>query len=433
MEKSIIINQTILKNVAKTMVTAVALLSFSTWEAAANSVAQPPSLKINGYTIFTTALAKQQRRDNGKGGPQPHMGIGASDLSFTAAGKAANGMEYQYMVNFQTYPGASPYVDQNYVQLHGDFGTVQGGNVVGPEDSMITDGASLIGGANGIDGSLNDVYNYSAGVIKGVDNIGDTNKSTKMAFYSPEVHGVQIGFAYTPNTGRFGDDKLQNNYGSSDSNTGNASGIYPLKAHTPYGLRNFAAGISFKKVIEKWNYGLSAAAITDKSYYAPGGNDQTRYTLNRTKAYQLGAVVGYERVQVGAGYLDNGKSRLPQNNEMKVDGVSFCNTALGNAGKAWNLGASYTVGAYKFAAAYHRTDRKTDLTNKATSDIYTATVDVNALQGLKVFGEVDLISSKTNQAAVNVHQALYNADGKGVKAIPSNSAAVFILGTKVSF
>ncbi len=426
-------NQTILKNVAKTMVTAVALLSFSTWEAAADNVAQPPSLKINGYAIFTTALAKQQRRDNGKGGPQPHMGIGASDLSFTAAGKAANGMEYQYMVNFQTYPGASPYVDQNYVQLRGDFGTVQGGNVDGVEGTMISDGASLIGGANGIDGSLNDVYNFSAGVIKGVDNIGDSGKSTKMAFYSPEVQGVQIGVSYTPNTGRFGDDKLQNNYGSSDSNTGNGSALYPIKGHTPYGLRNVAVGISFKKAIEKWNYGLSAAAITDKSYYAPSNGDQTRYTLNRTKAYQLGAVVGYERVQVGAGYLDNGKSRLPQNSEMKVNGISFGNTALGNAGKAWNLGASYTVGAYKFAAAYHRTDRKTDLTNKATSDIYTATVDVNALQGLKVFGEVDLISSKTNQAAVAVHQSLYDKDGKGAKAVPSNSAAVFILGTKVSF
>jgi len=162
----------------------------------------------------------------------------------------------------------------------------------------------------------------------------------------------------------------------------------------------------------------------------------------------LSACVGYDKLKVAAGWIDNGKSRLPKDNSLSFNGSAsqdtfaqgdvgqlyLGNTYLGNSGTAWNVGTSYTVGAYQFATAYHRTDRKTDAVSGANSDIVAASVDLSVLQGLKFFGEVDFVRTRTNQNAIAVQQAyMNNQEGKGNKAIGNNSGAVFILGTSVSF
>ncbi len=408
--------------------------------------AQAPTLKINGYTIVNAISAKQQRKDNGKGGVDPYIGIGASDMYFTVAGKAANGMEYKYRIVFETIPGSSFYVQKNYIEVNGDFGTVQGGMVTGPEDTMPESGADIIGGANGIDGSLNSVYNYSAGVIKGVNFIGETKKASKVVFYSPEVMGFQLGLAFTPNTSHVGDASRNNAIVGDNPAVGNSSGIYPnYKSLAPYGTRNITYGLTYKGAVDKWSYTLAAVGMTEKSHYVDVAQfGQRQVPINNANSYQLSACVGYDKWKVAAGWIDNGKSRLPKDNSLYGYSTSSSspapgtlllgNSYLGNSGKAWNVGTSYTIGAYQFAATYHRTDRKTDASNKATSDIIVTTVDLNALQGLKVFGEVDFISTKTNAGAIAVQQSyMTNTENKGNKAIGGNSATVFILGTKVSF
>jgi hypothetical protein len=97
------------------------------------------------------------------------------------------------------------------------------------------------------------------------------------------------------------------------------------------------------------------------------------------------------------------------------------------------MGGSYTVGAYQFAAAYHNTSRKTDASNRANSDILVTTVDLSALPGLKFFGEVDFVKTRTNAPAVAVQQSFLDAAGKGQKAIGNNSATLFMVGSKISF
>lgn len=408
-------------------------------QAQTQNQAQPPTLKINGYTAVAAYSASQQRRDNGKGGPDPQVNIGASDLYFTVTGKAANGMEYKYRINFETIPGSDAYINKNYVELNGDFGTTQFGQVTGPDDTMPESGANLIGGANGIDGSLNSAYNYSAGVIKGVNFIGETKKAAKVVFYSPEVLGFQLGLAYTPNTSHMGDSGKNNATIGGNPSVGNSSGLYPnYKKVGPYGLRNVTVGLTQKGSHEKWSYALAAVGVVEKSVYVDPSSfgDQRRVPMNNAKSYQLSAAVGYDKWRVAAGWIDNGKSRLPKDNSLSYDkngNLLLGNTYLGNSGKAWNVGTSYTIGAYQFAAAYHRTDRKSDAVSGTSSDILATSVDLSALQGLKVYGEVDFIKTRTNAGAMAVQQAFMDSDGKGNKAIRNNSAAVFILGTKVSF
>jgi hypothetical protein len=407
--------------------------------------AQAPTLKINGYTVVNAITANQQRTDNGKGGTDPYVGIGASDLYFTVTGKAANGMEYKYRINFETIPNSSAYVNKNYVEVSGDFGTVQGGAVTGPEDTMPENGAHLIGGANGIDGSMNSVFNYSAGVVKGVNFVGETKKATKVVFYSPQVMGFQVGLSFTPNTSHMGDASRNNAIVGDNPSVGNSQGIYPnYKALAPYGTRNIAFGLTYKGSMDKWSYTFAAVGMTEKSHYADPTQfgDQRQVPINNARSYQLSANVGYDKWRVAAGWIDNGKSRVPKNNTLysyaagsKYAGqLLLGNTYAGNAGKSWNVGTSYTLGAYQFAAAYHRTDRKTDSVNKASSDIIATSVDLSALQGLKVFAEADFIRMRTNAGAMAVQQSyMTNVEGKGNKAIGSNSGAVFVLGTQVSF
>ena len=134
---------------------------------------------------------------------------------------------------------------------------------------------------------------------------------------------------------------------------------------------------------------------------------------------------------MAAGWIDNGKSRIPKD---PISAASFLgDTYLGNAGTAWNVGASYTVGAYQFASAYHRTSRRTDAVNHASSDILVNTVDFTALQGLKVFTEVDFVKTRTNEKAMKVQQDYFNQANNGYKAIGNNSAMLFMIGSKVSF
>ncbi|MCX7338330.1 MAG: porin [Alphaproteobacteria bacterium] len=405
--------------------------------------AQAPTLKIQGYTAVNGAFAKQQRTDNGKGGAPVHVAIGASDLYFTVTGKSANGMTYSYRINFETIPGSSAYVNKNYVEFKGGFGTVQAGSVAGPENSMTESGSELIGGANGIDGVMPSVYNYSAGVIHGVTYVGDTKKSSKIVLYSPEVSGFQLGLAYTPNTSNRGNGEKSNAVGDSGFMPGNSSSIYPNGKTPIFGTNSFTAGMTYKNSIGKWAYALAAVGVVDKSKYVdPTIAAQGAIPVNNAKSYQLSGSIAYDQLKVAAGWIDNGKSRVlkgPYTGSSTTDGqkylsaLSTSGTHLGNAGKSWNLGTSYTYEAYQFAVAYHRTDRKTDAKNSASSDIVCTSVDLNALQGLKFFGEMDLIKTKTNDKAVALQQAYMNSEKKGSTAIGNNSGAVFVVGTKVSF
>jgi len=398
----------------------------------------PPSLTINGNSIVNTYFANQKVRQNGRGGPQPHIAIDVSDLYFTALGRAANGLEYAYKVNFQAYAGSNPTISQNYIQFKGKFGTVQLGMTVGPEDFAIVDAGKVIGGTGGFDGGYNNVYNTSAGVMRGNDIVGDSGNATKIVYISPEMIGWQFSIAYTPSTARQGDDKMDNQTGKGADVLPGNRGLYNISGYQPFGLSNIAIGITYRKEIGKWSYTLSGAGLTEKSYYNGLNSDGTRFQLQNAKAYQLGFLVGYDSWRFGAGWLDNGKSRLPRTDNFVMQGkknVNLDTMNRGNAGKAWNLGLGYIMGAYQFAGSYQRTDRKTDAVNNANSDVYTATVDVTPLQGLKVSGEVSYIRTRTNANMVTREQAFIDgaASKPWQRANGNNSGAVAVVTTKIAF
>ncbi|MBM3468391.1 MAG: porin [Alphaproteobacteria bacterium] len=421
-----------------------ALTSVPSYGETLTTGATAPSLKIDGYTAVNSYFVNQQRRENGKGGPQPHLGVDASNLFFTILGTSATGMEYMFRVTLETIPGSDSIIDQNYVQLKGKFGSFQAGDVAGPGNTMIWDAGRIIGGTGGFDGGFNNVYNMSAGVIRGNDNIGDTGNTTKITYYSPEVAGWQVGVAYTPSTAHRGDNKVDNRtaLGSSLGKIPGNRGLYDTSAtYQPFDLRNVALGLTYQKEIGKWNITLSGVGMTAKSYfYDRNFTSGGRVPMQNTKSYQLGFVMGYNDFRFGAGYLDNGKSHLPRTPNFMINPIGGTNAVNlgsmnnGNAGHAWNVGAGYTMGAYQFAASYQRTNRNTGNLLKANSDFYTATVDVTPLQGFKVYTEVDYIRSRTNAVAVQRENGLLlNSSKPWNVGIGNNAGLIAIAGTKLSF
>lgn len=396
-----------------------------------------PSLKIDGFTAINSYFVNQQQRHNGKGGPQPHLGVDVSNLFFTILGSSASGIEYMYRVTLETIPGSGSIIDQNYVQFKSKAGTLQVGDIVGPEDSMIWDAGKIIGGTGGFDGGFNNVFNMSAGVMRGNDIIGDTGNATKIVYYSPELMGWTFGIAYTPSTAHRGDGKLDNLTGTGVKKLPGNRGLFDHAGNQPFDLRNIAIGLTYRKEIGKWNITLSGAGVTAKSYFFnSAGTSHQRVPFQNAKAYQLGFVLGYGDFRFGGGYLDNGKSHLPRtaNFTYGSSGINLTSMNNGNAGSAWNVGAGYTMGAYQLATSYQRTNRNTGNFQKAHSDFYTATVDVTPLTGLKIYTEVDYIRSRSNDAAVARESAfIATTDSKFNTGVKNNAGVIGIVGTKISF
>lgn len=416
---------------------------------------QAPTLQINGFTAMVAGSASQQNNLNGKGGG-PHLGIGASNIFFTAKGRSIEGLQYKYRGAMESYPGGkstsgSPiYFTQNYIEFLDNWGTFQVGNLTGPEDTMTESFFNLAGGALTIDGTFPNMVNTSEGVISGVQMYGQTSKATKMVYYTPSLAGVQLGVAFTPNTTRYGMGGVDNSGASPDNTYGNESGIYPNKKVAAYGMSNVSLGINYKADFKTWNMALAAIYIQENSkrgdpkWGEEGTNtyDDGQLAFFKTKKVrsarsgQLTAAVGFGPWRFATGYINNGKSRLPKTKEAGYNS--------GDAGRAWNVGGQYTIGAYQFALGYFNTSRAlpklpangttySAVSGKAKSDIVSATIDFNALQGLKFFGEVDFFKTSTdkNYAKFIGTTKKYKDDNKAITS--SNSGMAGVVGAKLSF
>lgn len=402
--------------------------------------AKAPALKMSGFTSMIGLSGTQKHKQNGKGGTDPSFSISASDLRLTVDGKSLNDFEYKYVVNFKTKPGQNPLVDRNYVEFDDNsMGVIQIGVVKGIDDSMPVNSYMLLGGTGGVYGSAPELYNFSEGVIMGTNPIGSPDIATKINWFSPTVYGFQFAVSYTPNTSHVGKGARDNSKFGTGRFGNEEGGMYPDDSNpVAFGLKNVVYGLSYTKKMSVYTLTLNGILINEHARLVLENSKKT-YALNRTKSYQLSAMLGVSDWDFATGWIDNKKSRLPtqelinQSPDILYIATSGLNSYLGNSGTSWNVATRYTFGAYQAAIGYFRTDRKTDAVQSASMDAVTATLDFKALEGLKFFGELNFLSTKTNKKQVDAAQAYYNAQGANQIAIGNNSGAVLILGTKVSF
>ncbi len=417
------------------------------------SDAQAPALKMSGFTSIIGLAADQTVKDNGKGGTDPSFAVASSDFRLTLGGKSVTDFGYKYIVNFKTIPGQDPLVNRNYAEFDSnDWGSIQIGVVKGPDDSMVVDTYSILGGTGGNKGFGG--FNYSEGVIMGTNLVGSTDIATKFNWFSPTVEiapgvgSLQIAFSYTPNTSHNGKGVRDNSKSASKVSAGNEKGaMYPEDDNTAFGLKNFVYGVTYTNTFGDYTLTLNAVTVNEHSRLVINTDNGTKrtYALNKSGAYQLSGMLSVKQWDFTASWLDNKKSRLPTQELLNAPDIAGQSSQkwsylasnpgyyLGNSGQSWNMGTRYSFGAYQAAIGYFRTDRKTDATQRACMDTVSTTLDFKALEGLKFFGELNYLRTKTNKSQMDAAQNYYNASKKSQMAVGNNTGAVLILGTKVSF
>lgn len=430
-------------------------------------VSQEPKLKISGYTIFNAYQVNQSpkgvagdARPNGFDSKN-HASIDKTDLVFEVTGKSATDITYKYKLLLRAMPSSSSIVKNNYIEVGGKFGSVQLGNLSGPEEAMKHDTASIIGGAGGFDGVWTNAFIPAAGVITGNSVIGGTGDATKLVYYTPNLNGFKFGLAWTPDTSHLGGSGMKTD-GLSAKDFGN-NNLYYNKGVKPWGQNNFTLGMDYRMDNDDWGFEFGAALVLDQSYVSGTNKKTESYALKveGTRSYQLGSVLKYKNFKFSAGWIDNGKSRLLKDiNKLPAEtvaklvnnsvfsgtqpytvynfdgGVNVANEIhLGDSGKMWNIGAQYSHDIYKFGLSYQSSRRKLDnLKSLAKADIISVTATADPFSGLRAYVEIDFINS-CHTGGDTMEKRLDSIGGTSTTADPvaKNRGAVFIIGSKLTF
>jgi len=348
------------------------------------------------------------------------------ELDFVVAGVAANGLEYNYTLILTGDTSATNAIQENRIEFKGNWGTFQAGDKVGPEDILMTDAANVLGATGGFDGDWDKVINETSGVFTGDSMMADTGTATKVVYYTPRFSGFMLGAAFTPSSSHKGNAVINTNSGS---NAGVGSGI------NNHGVSSGALNFSHE-FTNGFGMSLTGAGINASSSKAGNGPLGQR-SLRTMSAWQLGGLFNYQGWQLGLGYLDNQKSGTISNSGTNGSPLSGY-----NGGKAWSGALGYTFGDNKVAFGYQGTTQNngksaTGSTQyKGKADIYSVTADHTLAPGLGVYAEYDYLRMRLPNAALTnlaANQVINNVNSSTGNQTSSNTASVFILGTKISF
>ena len=322
---------------------------------------------LGGAVEFQAGFVSQDN-DNGQAGREFRT---LPELVIKADNKADNGLSYGALVklNNEDSVGAGDVTaDELYMYGSGSFGRVELGDTKGASYNLVVAAPTVGDHVGDRSGQVDGPFAAFAGVGPSIGvRAANTDDSTKISYYTPRFSGFQAGLSYTPTPGSYGKDITR------------AYSVMNYKDAVETGV-NYKGEFSGVK--------LGASAGFNFADAAEGSN------LEKARAWQVGAQVGYQNFAVGAGYVDNGKTNnfLGDNNEKT----------------AWNVGASYEVGAFGVAVNYLAEDYDNNGTYKAVG----------------VGGVYKLAPGLTTGADV-----VHFKD----KATVEEKGTVFLLSTKASF
>ena len=402
------------------------------------------------------------------------MCAGEANIEVKAVGTLENGVRYLADFDIDAMKDDTE-VDKMYISFSKDgWGTLQMGNLKGPDAKCIYSGQQLLGGTGGLDGTIPHEIDFATGVISPINLIGYSNKATKIVYYSPRIYGFQFGFAFTPDTKQHGHNDKNRRTGLSSN--GNDNGMFQKGdgSQKPAGRNNMAFALTheyeFKNGIGTKISAVyvreSTKAVTAQSYekdvvVATGATTwrtesvEKKVKLRNASSFLLSATVSYQKWSFGVGYLNNGKSRTPKEeldttivgagvgggggNGINVGTTryqcigSFLGTDKSNAGQAWNCGVQYRLNDnWTFSGVYHHMSRKVDTDAKTRGNALNFAAEYKICDGLMVFFEYDYVRTKSCDVACDRYNLIFK-DAKSKNAIKKQTANLFVVGAKVSF
>ncbi len=400
---------------------------------------------IKYYTGDSVANANHDdKTKTSKDSSSPRATAGEAELAFKAKGKLNNGWRYGATLVMDTHRNDTG-IDKAYLFFERDnFGTVQVGNLKGPEAAMLCGGQQLIGGTTGMDGVVPYDIDFATGLISPLNVYGYSNKATKIVYYTPKMAGFQFGFSLTPDTKHVGHE--HRDWTTGKSSNGNDSGIYNQakgESEKPSGRHNIGVGLTHEyQFNQNLSYKIAVVGVFENTrpinvIFADDNGLQSSATeikLRNVAAFQTTASIKYKDFTFGCGYLNNGKGRMPKKEvytDKKDDFIpgGFLTTKDGNAGQVWTVGAKYNYQKWEFSTVYHNISRKVAKSEKVKGHAWTLAADYIICSGLKIYGEFDYIYSKSTDTACK----MYNLTHSDKTAIRQQNTAVFVLGAKVTF
>jgi predicted porin len=365
----------------------------------------------------------------------PRLAAGEANIKCQVKGALENGTRYGATFDIYAMKGDTG-VDKMFLTGENDnVGVIQVGNLKGPDCVMPCGGQQLMGGTTGVDGTVAYDMDYSTGVVSPVFMVGNSSKATKIVYYSPVICGFQLGLGITPDTKQIGHNKKNRHTG--DSSHGNDEGLFKKSTNDkerPSGRNNLAFGLSHSHNFEngfKTKFAVVSLLEDTKQVKTKGAASssvESTIHLKNARAIHLTGQVSYNDWSFGAGYINNGKSRLPVQNTDFTNVGGFIATKNSNAGHVWNVGARYKYKDWTFSAVFHRTQRKIDVGEKTRGNMLTSAVDYKICDGLLVFTEIDYIFTRSCDKACKIRDA-HVANS----AIKKQRCLLIVLGAKVSF
>lgn len=393
-----------------------------------------PKLTFSGdLCSFIGGVNQEDAREDKDG--SPHFAFGWADLSMEISGEATENLQYKYFADIQIVPNDLCMTD-NYFELSSPFATIQFGNLKGVESALIEDATSLDGGTGGVDGSVWDLFNRSAGLPNFVHLAGFTKRATKLTLYSPRLYGFKVGLSYTPNPGHSGwDGPDSNDYANSNSNDDDVFHNADMKKRN-----NVAYGINYENSLNDLTISAALVCATEKTTMnidlnalaqAEDPSDPTKsiyqesreIALKKDTAIQGSASLKYKNIQIAGGFIDNGELNLPKT-QHDADRLAKYGLHLGHAGKGWNAGIKVSYGCLDMSLTHHEMSRRVTNFNDTHGSVNTFAVDCQVVSGVTLFTEINRVSTSTDKDVA----ALYDNE----KPTKNQGTTIFV-GTKVSF
>lgn len=380
-----------------------------------------PTLKISGSTSFNSwffhndkKLLQGSRERSAcrlqKYGRGQLFTVDDSRLKFAVEGKLDTGMDYGLVFALDATVGATKTLRENYLFFGGSWGKITAGDTYGVLSSMTFGGYDQWGGTGFIDGSDFDrVVNYTTGVFHSVNLVGDTNRDTKISYFTPRWEGFQAGITYVPRTEHRGEEDINSI----------TSTVSPKK---PFDTDNISNGINFiHKFANGFEMALSASSVFAAKTHAEFTGAKHR---RKTFSYAFGGTFGYEDIGFSLEYGNNNRSREFKNHRV-------------NAGQFIDFGLSYKWGATKFSTGYYYSWRKAlsehNKSRNATLSAVTAAVDRKLAPGLGVYVEYAYFNMKNGIAKGEAARLNKNNTCDFVGGVSSNKANVFVIGSRLVF
>lgn len=390
-------------------------------------------------------FTKNGERDGGR----PNLNIGDSKLWFNAKIKNDKGLQAGYTIRLSPQTNKDKVFDRNYIWLkHDSFGTLEMGNVKGPHDSMCKLAQALIP-TGWLDGALDPNFYSTSGVYNAIDPIGHTGTATKISWYSPEVHGFQVAFSYTPSTVHQGQNKRSDKHPlgiKGNVAKGNPSAWFSDKEEeVPFGTNHVQFAALYKKESGNWKFWLSGAFMLDRSQIHIDkdkiiANLDETVEINKTRSYMISTLVGYKDVALAIEYMDGLKSRLPIDANTFISGapnaklqagknaLTVGDAHTGNAGRAVNTVFKWQIDDKNCAAlGFHYSWRNVTRNAKASRTVYTAAYTRKLMEGISWFAEASVINSKLKESNGSNIVGEINAIKAG-SGVPNNRGFLFVTG-----